>query len=254
MRIALTIIIINFIFAANISAVELKTAAQNSAPKYIADSNGTINSGLCIDIMKAISAVDNTIQFVGADQKLPFKRMAKMLESGDLDIFFGFVRNDSREAKYRFIEVPLYTVNHVVAVRKTDNITLTGFDDIRRLGKEGRIITMFGSSTARFLDKQGGLDVMPYGKSVEHLIKLLVFKRGRFAYYHNLGLIYTIKNQQLTDKVNVLPTSFYDYQHWAACSKQTPDATVRKLESALSRLTNDGTLQRIFNEYAAITE
>lgn len=248
-------LIISFISAATTtSAIELKTAGHDSAPKYIVDKNGTITAGVCFDILTAVKVVDPEINITGANQVLPFKRLERMMDDGELDIFFGFARNKKREAKYHFIEIPLYTVQHIAAVLKEDNVMVTGFEDIRRLGKNGRLITMAGAATGKYLKKQGGLQVVDLGKSMDHLVRLLSFKRGRFLYYHNLGLLYTIKEQKLTNRLRVLPVSFRDYNHWAACSKQTPKATVLRVEAAIRRLIDDGTIQKIYNNYVSITE
>lgn len=253
MRIVLVLFFF-FISAVTASAVELRTAGHDSAPKYIIDQNGTITAGVCFDILTAVKVVDPEIKFVGANEVLPFKRLEKMLDDGELDIFFGFLRNKTREEKYQFVEVPLYTVKHVAAALKEDKILITGFDDFRRLGKNGRILTMAGAATGKYLEQQGGMEVMPMGQSMDHLIRLLLFKRGRFIYYHNLGLVYTVKEQKLTNKLRILPASFYDYHHWAACSKQTPKSTIIRVEAAIRRLIDDGTVQKIYDNYLSIQE
>ena len=97
-----------------------------------------------------------------------------------------------------FIEPALYKVNHIVAVLKEDMVEVNSFDDIRRLGKDGKVMTTFGTSTKRYLDKQGGLIIYDHGKTITANLKMLLRNRGRFVYYHNLGLITSIKKNDVT--------------------------------------------------------
>lgn len=234
--------------ASSALAIELKTAAQDSAPKYFKLKNGKMG-GLCVDIMQAIEKIDPEIKFVGHETFLPFKRMAQQLENGDIHVFFGFVKNKSREEKYNFVNIPLYQVNHVVAIRSDDNVDVKSFDDIRALGNDGKILTIFGTSTYRYLNKQGGLQIDDGGKNIPAVLKMLLLKRGRFAYYHNLGLATSIRNEGLQDKVKILPTSFREYYQYAAFSKKIPQETVVEVEKALKKLSASGELARILDKY-----
>jgi len=233
------------------STITFKTAAQNSAPKYFLNEDKKM-SGLCIDIMSAISEIDEDIIFTGQNVFLPFKRMKKMLKEGEIDVFFGFVKNELREKEYVFINPTLYNVNHVLAKRKDDLVQVRSFGDIRLLGKEGKLITTFGTSTKRYLDKQGGLIIDDHGKSISANLKMLLRERGRFVYYHDLGLITTIKNEKLGEKIKVLPTSFRSYSQYVAFSKHMDKKSIEKLKKALEKLKKNGKLDKIFKKYVNI--
>ena len=51
------------LLAAPAFTAELRTAAQDSAPKFVRHSDGTV-SGISIDVMKAINRIDPTLRFV----------------------------------------------------------------------------------------------------------------------------------------------------------------------------------------------
>jgi len=231
--------------------IELNTAAQDSAPKYFLDENKII-SGLCIDIMKAIENVDKNIRFTGYNRFVPFKRIKKMLKNGEMDIFFGFVKNKSRLKDYIFLDEPLYKVNHVIAVLREDNVIINNFDDIRKLGNDGKILTTFGTSTGRFLEKQGGLKIDDSGKTILANLKMLIRKRGRFVYYHNLGLVTTIKKENLENKIIILPSSFREYSQYIVFSKNVSKEVIQNIKKALLKVKNNGTLDKIYLKYSTI--
>jgi len=214
--------------------------------------DGKNMKGLCIDIMKEIEKIDPEIKFQGQNVFLPFKRMSKMLKDGELDLFFGFVKNKEREKDFIFIEPSLYTVNHVIAVLKDDNIQVNSFDDIRALGKDGKIMTTFGTSTKKHLEKQGGLIIDDHGKTISANLKMLLRNRGRFVYYHNLGLITSIKKHKLENKIEVLPTSFRKYSQYVVFSKHVSKEKIQKIKTALVKLKLTGTLDSIFKKYSQI--
>ena len=101
------------------AALEIKTAAQDSPPKYFLQGDGNM-SGICIDILRAIEAVDPQLRFSGENRMLPFKRLQLYLESGELDVFFGLKKTASRNEKFYFSRLPLYPLKYVIAVRNED--------------------------------------------------------------------------------------------------------------------------------------
>ncbi len=229
-------------------AIELKTAAQNSAPKYFKLKDNKMG-GICVDIMHAIESVEPEIQFNGYQEFLPFKRLQIYLEKGQLDVFLGFKESAKRKEKYSFLKIPLYQINYVVAVRIGDNGKINSFDDVRSLGEKGKMLTVFATEASRFLHREGGLLVDDGAISPTSLLKKLMAKRGRFAFYHDLGLRNAIKNENLEKKVKILPVSFLTYYHYAAFSKNTSIETINKVKIALGKLKDNGELAKIHGKY-----
>ena len=228
--------------------LELRTAAQDSAPKYFrSDTNQMV--GLCVDIMQAIEQVDTEIQFDGYQEFLPFPRLQNQLEAGQLDVFLGFKQTSARKKKYTFLNVPLYHLNYVIAVRKQDTSSVQNFADIRRLQADGAILTVFGSAASRFLKNQGGLIVYDGAKSPQSLVKMLMYKRGRFAFYHDLGLQHTVLQENLGEQIRILPVTFSSYPHYAAFSRHVSEQTIERVKSALDHLQMSGALTRIREKY-----
>ena len=188
-----------------------------------------------------------------ASQKsfVPFKRIQKQLASGEIDIFFGMAKNEMRQKLFTFSKLPIYEVNHIMACKKTDSVTAINFSDIRKLGDKGVILTNFGSATARYLRKQKGLLIDAGGKSVEANIRKLLVDRGRFVYFHDIGLISTINNRlpQKKQFIKILPISFRKYHHYIAFSKNINPQILAQFNKVLLELSQDGTLTKLSSKY-----
>jgi ABC-type amino acid transport substrate-binding protein len=210
--------------------------------------------GICVDIMQAIESINPDIQFDGYQTFLPFRRLQTYLESGKLDVFFGFKKTENRMQKYHFLDIPLYQLNYVVAVRMSDTVSIETFDDIRSLGEAGKVLTIYGSAASKFLHQQGGLLVDDKATSPSMLLKKLMGKRGRFAFYHDLGLQKIIEDENLKKEIRILPVSFLKYHHFAAFSKKVPTETILSVGAALEKLENNGELASIRRKYNLVEQ
>jgi len=233
-------------------ATELTTAFQKSYPKYYTtDSEGQqIVTGLCFDILKAIEKTAG-IKITAPLGFLPFKRLQVQLATGDIDIFVGMAKNETRLKQYIFIETPLYEVNHTVAVRRDDHATILNFDSIRNLAPDNIILTNFGTATERFLNEQQGLFIDSEGANLKINLKKLVHKRGRLICFHDIGLLSAIKQYGYEEKVKILPCILNKYYHYIALSPTTPQATVSKIENAVLELSRRGEFKKIRSRYVS---
>lgn len=250
-RIILLITFISCWFPFPSFAIELRTAAQDSAPKYYKTETNHM-AGLCVDIIHAIERVDPGIRFNGYQEFVPFKRLQRQLEYGELDIFLGLKQTEKRKGKYIFLDVPLYQLNYVMAARSDDTVQIQTFDDVRSLHENGKILSVFGSAASRFLKKQGGLIINDGAESPFILLKMLKYERGRFAFYHDLGLQSTINKDGFVDDFKLFPVSFLTYYHYGAFSKNVPVEIITRVNNALETLKASGTLSEIHRKYTAL--
>jgi polar amino acid transport system substrate-binding protein len=234
--------------SASAQGMEIRTAAQDSAPKYVQESDGKI-SGLCMDIMRAIESIAPAIRFTGTHEFLPFKRIERDLQIGRIDAFFGFSSSAQRVIDYDFVTIPLYPVKYVMAARRDDPLEIKSFDDIRRLGNDGIILTLFGTIDADYLKAQGGLVIDDKASTVKSLLAKLDGQRGRYAYYHDLGLLHTMRKFNLDARIRLLPHTYQESAHYVAFSKMADPSKFRAVERALKRLRESGALQAIYARY-----
>lgn len=235
-------------FIQSLNATTLKTYYQDGFPKYYIDENKNI-TGLCVEIIELIKKKDPTIKIEAPKRLVKFKRIKNDLLKGDIDLFFGMTRTKQREKQFTYIEPPLYKINHVIAVRKDDNVKINGFEDIKKLTSDNIILTNQGTSTAKFLRKQGDLNLDSGAPNISVNFQKLLKKRGRFVYFHNLGMVSTVKKENLQDKIKVLPTSFKTYFHYLAFSKNVSKDVIKKVEKVMLGISQSGELEKIINKY-----
>lgn len=232
-------------------ALELKTNYQDGYPKYFINKQGKID-GICIDILKLIEKKAPQIKFSASKDLVAFKRIQSNLQDGTIDIFLGMTRTKERENKFIYLDPPLYEVNHVIAVRADDKVDIKSFDDIRKLGANGVILTNQGTSTQKYLNKQTGLHIDSEALNLSSNLKKLLFKRGRFLYFHDLGMVSTIKKEGLTKKIKIVPITFKKYSHYLVFSKITPPNVVKEVETILNEISQNGELKKIVDKYFQI--
>ncbi|OHD07062.1 MAG: hypothetical protein A2086_05125 [Spirochaetes bacterium GWD1_27_9] len=239
------------IFSFNLISQELKTNAQDSNPKYFeTEKDGKkIVSGICIDIMREVEKISGNIKFSGDQEMIPFKRIEAKLENGDIDVFFGMIKNEEREKKFIFLDIPLYPTRNMMAVRIEDDIKIQSFDDIRKLGKDGVILVATGTAHYDFLKEQTGLIVDEGGKTVENNITKLLCKRGRFVYSSDKNFISILNDPEFKGKIKILPTVFNEEYQYAAFYNKTPKSTLDEIKKSLGTLSKNGKLKEIFKKY-----
>ncbi len=228
-------------------AVELRTAAQESEPKFIKKAGGSEIAGICVEVMRAIEKIDSSIKFKGDQEFKPFNRIEIELESGELDVFVGAIKNKERELKYTYASVPIYHTRNIIAVRIDDDIKLDKLEDIKKL-QDNVILVNRGNAQADTL-KQEGYNVNDDGKLAEQNIKKLLAKRGRFWYQDEISLKAALKDNKVQDQIKILPNNFDESGRYLAFSKKIPSETIGKIESALRVLTRSGELGKIFSKY-----
>ncbi len=229
-------------------SVELRTAAQDSPPKYFLDESGKMR-GICVDIIDALMEKEPSLKFVGYDKYLPFKRMLRSLELGELDVFVGLKENEQRKSQYVFLDKPLYEISYVLAQKTHHELAITNLNVLRKLSKYEKVLTVFGSASNRYLQKEGITNVDGSAKSPQKLLNMLMAGRGRVAFYHNLGLNQAIKQAGLESEIRILPAKLSTYSHKIAFSKSVNPEVIDLVEKALESLISSGELTEIQSQY-----
>ncbi|WP_143747056.1 substrate-binding periplasmic protein [Chitinimonas sp. BJB300] len=234
------------LFILQMAHAEIKTAAQtDSEPKYIKEGNAAV--GICVDIMRAVEKIDPSLKFVGDQQWQPLARIEANVESGELDAGCGLQKNKAREAKFQFPATALFPVKWMLAVRVDDDIKISSWDDVKKLGPEGVVLVNFGSGALKTLEAVGGLVIDSGGRSnPDNLIKLEA-KRGRFYYYRSPGFVGELK--AFPGKFKILPTVMDSADFHMMFGKHVPAATVEKFNKALMELEKKGELEKMVKKW-----
>ncbi len=233
---------------ATASPAVLRTAFQDAAPKSYLGDDGKVR-GLSVDIMQAVARQMSGFRFEYDNRLQPISRIAWGLKEGQLDVFFGMARSDDRDERATlFLLPPLYEVHNVLAVRADDPVKVDSFDALRK-ETDRVILTNFGTATATQLKKQANLEVDAQGQDLADNFRKLLKKRGRFLYFHDLGIWHHIRTENLAKKVRVLPTAFATNAHYLGVNAKIDAKIVAQLSQALSELERSGELRRIHSAY-----
>ena len=245
----MSLLLIPLLSAGVVQAIEIKTAAQESAPKYFTNEDNSM-AGLCVDIIRAIERTDPEIKFSGYNHFLPFNRLQRQLEDGDLDVFLGFKKTPARLSKYRFVEVPLYQLDYKLATLSQDGIDNIQLENLNDLDPEMRVLTIKGTAAASFLhEKQRSFVVDDSARSPTKMILMLKHGRARLAFYHDLGLFFVINRMNAGKDIQISSRSYSNYSHYLAFSRKVSPEVVERVTKALRKLSEEGDLDRIATRY-----
>ena len=232
------------------STLTLRSAMQDGNT-YKFDPKNAALPGICTEIIRAIEKADPEIKFSGLESAVPLPRIVSELGSGgSFDAFCGLLKTPERAAAVNFIDVPIYTLRHKIAVRADDTVNVKSFDDIRKLGTNNTVAATQGLAYAALLQKEGGLTINDSSRDTSAIFKMLLADRVRFYYNAESTLREYIENDKLEGKVKILPTIFKEENQYFVVSKALPAASAGKLKAALEKLTKSGELTKIYARYS----
>jgi polar amino acid transport system substrate-binding protein len=225
-------------------AYVLKTASQESTPKYVIR-KGFSQSGIAVEVMRAVEKQDPGLKFTGLEHYRPFARIQAELEQGRLDVFFGIAKTARQENRFIFLDPPLYMMGDAFYVRADDAVAINSLDDIRKTG--GGVLAWEGTIQHDYVQQQG-LKLAGTAKSIELGLKMLLGGRGRFWYGNELSTTAKIREMKLEGKIRQV------YLHhisgrYVAVSRSMDEGAKRRLSAALAALKQQGELNRIFLKY-----
>jgi glutamate/aspartate transport system substrate-binding protein len=234
-------------FATSAHAIEVRTAAQDSQPKFIKEGNAI--TGLCIDLFKAIERTDADLKFPVLTSFMPLPRIEASMLEGNLDVSCGLAANKDRKEKFDVIDTTLYTTHLVLAARKDEKADPKTFDEIKKLGDDAVVLTVTQTEQATLASAQSGLKVDSAAKDTSQNLQKLVSNRGRFILHNDFALVDEIKRDGVGDKVKLLSGTFATEGRYFIVSKKAPPALKEKLAAALEKLSKSGELIKIFAPY-----
>ncbi|MES2128315.1 MAG: transporter substrate-binding domain-containing protein [Pseudomonadota bacterium] len=228
--------------------IVVRTAAQdNNTLKY--DFQHPRKPGICVEVMRAVEALVPGLSFEGLDKARSLQRIESELAEGQIDVFCALIKTPARAARFQFIDVPVYTVRHKIAVRADDAIDVRNLDEIRKLGANGVIIVSRGTAHEELLRAEPGLLLDASTREINVNLKKLLHQRGRFFYHTENALRHYIEGEGLEGKIRLLPTVFKEDGLYFAASRALHPATAAQLKSALAKLAERGQLQKIYTSY-----
>ena len=226
------------------SATVLRIAAQEGTePKYIADRQQVV--GLCVDILRAVEQVDPDLRFSGDQHWLPQIRSYAEVSAGRLDVLCGIQHTPERDQQYLFLEPPLFPIEYHLIARADDPVNIGDWDDVRRLGAQGVVLSSRNYATTTILAQLGGLQIDAAATNPLMNLHKLVSGRGRFFLHRSTGLQAFLDRNELGGKVRILPAVMYNTRLYMALGRHVDAAVAARLHRALDQLDKTGELNRL---------
>jgi len=233
---------------ADTAALDVRVASQAVLePKWLHDGERIV--GICPDIMAAIERIEPRLHFVGYQRNSrSLSGIETGLDMGSLDAACGLVSSPRRLAIGQPVGKPLFFVRHYLAVRKDDPVTITSTADLARLGD---LVTTQRASVFTQRLREAGVRVDDATDDNRVNLRKILAGHGRFAYVNDLTLRYLIREENLEDRVRVLPVILGDEPMYFWIGHKADPALAPLLGAALDRLKASGELDRIYARWAA---
>jgi ABC-type amino acid transport substrate-binding protein len=227
----------------------LKVVAQEGTePKFIPAGIGRV-VGVCVDLFRAIEKLEPGVQFVGDQQWLPLLRAHSELATHQHDALCAVQRTDERARQYVFLDPPLFQLRYQLIARAGDPVVINSWDDVRKLGPRGIILTNRGYVTPDMLARIGGLQVDPSATSPAMNLHKLIAGRGRFFLHRAPGMQGFIERAGATHKVRVLPTVMMTTDVYMAMGTHVDPAVRQRVQHAIEQLEKSGEMARLLKKW-----
>jgi len=229
-----------------VQAQALRTVQQsNSMAKYApGDAN---RPGICMEILRAVEQVEPRLRFSGLDRQAPLRRVEVMLGQGDIDVFFCLLKSAERERQWRYVPVPLYRIQHAVAMRQGEEAEPRDLADLVQASRRKPVVVTRGTVLAAAL-QQAGVTVTEAGSDREAL-QMLLLGRTDHVYGQDLNLLRNIREFDLGEKLRLAATVFQTDQQYLVLGRKLPLAVEQLLQQTLQKLEREGRLKAIADKY-----
>lgn len=208
--------------------------------------------GICLEIIRAIESVDPLLKFTGLERKASMARIEADLDAGEIDIAWGLMRNARRVASFILSDIPLYTSAQVLVVRADDPVKVRDWDDVRKLGRSGIVVTAARSAQSEYLRGLGGLPLDDSSNSSIANLRKLLAGRGRFVYGTDFNMVEDIAAMGIQKEVKFLPVRFQVGGMHAAFSRKASPVIIARINAALKKLEASGELKKIRSHYLPV--
>ncbi|HEX7987956.1 MAG TPA: ABC transporter substrate-binding protein [Duganella sp.] len=235
--------------AATGPVVSLRVAAQaGTDPKFIDAGDGRI-IGVCIDIFRTIERIDPGLVFIGDQQWLPLVRAHSEVVNHQHDALCAIQRTPEREVQYNYIDLPLLPLRFQLLARADDPVVIRNWEDVRRLGANGVILTNRGFGTTEALERIGGLRFSASAADPLNNLQKLVARRGRFFLHRGPGLKSFIQRSGYGGKVKILPQVMYQTETYMALGTHVDPAVAARVRHAVEQMERTGELARLLKKW-----
>jgi glutamate/aspartate transport system substrate-binding protein len=222
------------------------TGQESLPPKWV--QHGTRQAtGLCPDILAAISRVEPRIRFTGLDDIRSVLVIEQKLRIGSAEIACALVSTPLRHQIAAAVPQPLYVSRQRLAAAADDTADIRSLDDLARL--KPLVATSRGAAYIEQLRERGITVDDSTGSNVTNLRKILA-GHGRYFYMNELTLNWLIREHGLQDKVKLMPAVLKEDAMYLWVSRKAPAQALPLLTAAVRKLSENGELARIYARWS----
>lgn len=239
--------LIGLIFSMPSHALDLRVAVWDGAAPFMTKTEQGWR-GICVDIYKAIETLDPQLRFVIDEETMPLRRIEYELHAGRRDLICGARKTPAREAAgMQFLKSGFYTSGYRLAVRSDDDVQVSSWEDVKKLGNQGVVLIMQGHGEIERL-QQLGIQLDSGTPSAEQNLIKLEAGRARFFYHRDIFFKSSSFNPKDHPKVRLIPTVFDPSPAYIAAGKMLSKDTLAQIETAFNRLMRSGEIARIVKQ------
>ena len=233
--------------AAHAQDYTLRLMAQESLPPKWIKHQGKPD-GECPSILAALERVEPRLHFTGSADFRSIPVIENALDTGRIDCACALLDTPQRRQIAVASVQWLYIVRHKVAVAVSDTVEVRTLDDLVRL--KAPIATSRG---AGYADQLRALGLEVDDSNGDNLVnmKKIIAGHGRFFYMNQMTLEWIVRENQLGDKIRILPAVLKEEPVYFWVSKQADPNAVRLVEQALQKIRASGELARINQRWLA---
>lgn len=224
----------------------LRTVQQSNSRVKYAPGNA-IRPGICMEMLRAVEQVEPGLRFSGLDQQAPLRRVEIMLAQGEIDVFFCLLRSAEREKQWRYLPVPLYRIQHMVAMRQDDGDEPRDLAELVAASRHKPVVVTRGTVLAATL-REAGASVTEAASDFEAL-QMLALGRTDHVYGQDLNLQRHLREFRSGEKLRIAATVFQADQQFLVVGRKVPAAVEQLLLRALQKLEREGQLKAISDKY-----
>jgi len=229
------------------SDLVLRVIGQESLPPKWIQQEGRPSTGVCPDVLAAISRIEPRIRFTGLEDIRSVLVIEQNIRLGTADIACALVSTPLRRHIAFAIPQPLYISRQRLAAAADDTAEINSLDDLARLN--ALVTTSRGAAYIDQLRARGITVDDSTGSNVTNLRKILA-GHGRYFYMNELTLHWLIREQKLQDKVKLMPAILKEDSMFLWISKKAPPQAAPLLAAAVRKLADSGELARIYARWA----
>ena len=221
------------------------TGQESLPPKWIAQHGPS--TGVCPDILAAISRIEPRIRFTGLDDIRSVPVIEQNLRVGQADIACALLATPTRHQIAIAIPQALYIARQRLAAAAGDTAEVRTLDELASL--RPLVNTSRGAAYIDQLRERGIKVDDSTGSNLTNLKKILA-GHGRFFYMNELTLYWLIREHRLQDKIRLMPVILKEDPVYLWVSRKAPEQAVPLLAAALKKLHDSGELARIYARWA----